>query len=249
MGNLLLALAHLFAPLIIVPLVLLVAGGLVGVAYCIEAQDTRKIHAEQAIEAHSVEIEAQDDGSYSVMDAPNSEKMGIHKSFSRYKLRPLTLLSKGLVILIIGYLLIDTFAPKNYAGQVWLNPLDPCVNLSGANLYRVKILGGNFNYARLSRADLTAVIIREVDFKHANFSQAVLKQSQLRDVMLDDANMQGADFSGARLEGVFVLGTDLRGANLNGAIYREVFYNEKTQWPANFNPHRPGIIFDPTKTS
>jgi len=123
-------------------------------------------------------------------------------------------------------------------------------DLSGANLNAADLSGANLNAADLSDADLTDADLSGADLSRAYLSYAYLTDADLRGANLSGANLIGAylsaanlsdadlsraDLSDADLSGADLSGADLSGANLSGAdlgdrMFRDVKWNENTNW-------------------
>jgi uncharacterized protein YjbI with pentapeptide repeats len=96
-------------------------------------------------------------------------------------------------------------------------------NLSEANLTTAVLNGVNVAGARLARADLTGTRLRGADLRGADLRDAQLAGADLRFSLLE------ADLRGA------VLGADARNARLGGAALARARWDERTQWPSNFD--------------
>lgn len=91
-------------------------------------------------------------------------------------------------------------------------------DLSGSNLVRSSLEGADLSNAKLDNSDLTNAKLQNAIFKNAHLANSNLTKADLRD----------ADFTDAILTETTVL---------KGAIY-----NQRTQFPTNFNPTGKGMI-------
>lgn len=85
-------------------------------------------------------------------------------------------------------------------------------DLSDSNLSGASLLSSNLSNAELSNADLSNALLTS-----ANMSAATLKR-----VNLSEAQLHGADLSGANLEGANLCNAVFQGANLSGANFEGV---------------------------
>ena len=95
-------------------------------------------------------------------------------------------------------------------------------NLSGANLYAMRMDGACMSGANLSDANLFAAHLRGAhlagtDVRNANLNFAHLNGAHLEGANLSFATLNSADLSGAHLRGANLRGTNLNLADLNGA--------------------------------
>ena len=144
--------------------------------------------------------------------------------------------------------------------------LAPGADLSGADLTGVQLTlidlnGVNFSGANLSgvqfeSTNLSGIEAPGVDLSNAwisaNLFGVNLAGANLSGARLDQTNLAGADLTGANLSGVLsdlagFSGADLTRANLRGAIlydalslnnatFTHAVYDERTGWPAGFDP-------------
>lgn len=122
------------------------------------------------------------------------------------------------------------------AGLYWAILRD--AKLQGADLTRANLIG-----ADLTHADLRGTICRQ-----AIFNGAVLKGANLRGADLSGADFNWCDLSGAEMEDANLSAANLSWANLSyanlgGARFDGAFYNDHTQWPADFSPEEAGAIY------
>jgi len=99
------------------------------------------------------------------------------------------------------------------------------LNAAGARINVVSLTGADF-----SGADLRAATFDIVNLTSANFSESDLRQAALDHVDLTNADLQNADLRMASLKEAVLTGIDLTGAR----------YDEKTVWPAGFDPDKAG---------
>lgn len=69
------------------------------------------------------------------------------------------------------------------------------------------------------------------------------KEGDLSNLDLSFGNFLSADLSGAWLNGSNLRGTNFSSANLNNTHLTDAEYNEKTIWPAGFDPKAKGAKF------
>jgi uncharacterized protein YjbI with pentapeptide repeats len=94
-------------------------------------------------------------------------------------------------------------------------------NFQGVDLQSV-----NFSWVNLSEIDL-----RGANLQHVNFSAAILKHANF-----ETANLAFADLSRADLTEANLRGANVKGTVLEGAKFKDVSYNEKTNFPRGFDP-------------
>ncbi len=102
-------------------------------------------------------------------------------------------------------------------------PVDLCIDLSGAFLK-----GSNLSESNLSRTDLRRADLRDVGLYEANLHKANLHEAILRGAHLHRASMYGANLISADL-----YEADLRGADLHEADLREADLSEARLTGAN----------------
>lgn len=99
------------------------------------------------------------------------------------------------------------------------------INAAGATINVVNLMGADF-----SGADLRAATFSYANLTSANFAEADLRWAVLDHVDLTKAGLQNADLRMASLKEAVLTGIDLTGAR----------YDEKTVWPAGFDPDKAG---------
>ena len=108
--------------------------------------------------------------------------------------------------------------------------------LSGLQLPKALLAGGNFYQARLVKANLQAADLSGANLGHARLIKANLRGANLTEAYCSTANFEGADFRGADLTGAYLTKANLRGANLCGAnltdatVSEEQLATAKTNW-------------------
>jgi len=108
--------------------------------------------------------------------------------------------------------------------------------LSGLQLQKLQLAGGNFYEAKLVKANLQAADLSGANLGHARLIKANLRDANLTDAYCSTANFEGADFRGADLTGAYLAKANLRGANLCGAnltnatVSEEQLAMAKTNW-------------------
>ncbi|MBD2197484.1 MULTISPECIES: pentapeptide repeat-containing protein [Calothrix] len=95
------------------------------------------------------------------------------------------------------------------------------INLSGANLSKANLTNAILNVARLSGANLAQAILNQASLNVANLIRADLNQAQLREASLIRAEMIRANLSGADLSAANLTSADLREATLRQANFRK----------------------------
>jgi hypothetical protein len=134
------------------------------------------------------------------------------------------------------------------------NPLGPgTVNglhvphLRGAHLAFINLAGSDLRYSCLADADLRAADLRDAHLCGADLTHADLKGANLMRTHLEEANLSRASLVSARLVEATLFaanlcGADLRGADLRGALMRGALYDDRTHWPAGFDPEERGAV-------
>ena len=127
---------------------------------------------------------------------------------------------------------------------------------TGANLYRADITRAYLRRANLIWADLTGADLSGANLTGADFRGADLTGADLSGADLTGADLSGADLTGADLSGADLIGADLREADLRGADLRgadlthwlwkntdlkSARYDDKTQFPEDFDPVESGM--------
>ncbi|MFB8792872.1 MAG: serine/threonine-protein kinase [Microcoleus sp.] len=108
--------------------------------------------------------------------------------------------------------------------------------LSGLQLPKAQLAGGNFYQARLVKANLQAADLSGANLGHARLIRANLRDANLTEAYCSTANFECADFRGADLTGAYLSKANLRGANLCGAnltnatVSEEQLATAKTNW-------------------
>ncbi|HBE17427.1 MAG TPA: serine/threonine protein kinase [Cyanobacteria bacterium UBA11149] len=111
-----------------------------------------------------------------------------------------------------------------------------CQDLSGLELPKLDLSGGNFREAQLTGANLQGSNLSGGTFSQANLQSANLKDANLVGAFFNFANLGAADLRGADLRSAHISNTnlksaDLSGANLTGAkITEEQLKQAKTNW-------------------
>jgi len=98
-------------------------------------------------------------------------------------------------------------------------------NLSGsrftnASFHKAKLTHTNFTGAQLQNANFTKAKLDNTIFIEAQLEDADFRNMDLRNTVMTGANLAGANLAGAILTGVNLTGADLRGAILTGADLR-----------------------------
>ena len=104
------------------------------------------------------------------------------------------------------------------------------LNLRGADLRRLSLLGGNFRGANFGRAYLMHSMFANTDFRGANFSHAHLYMAQFFLSGLTDVDFSRADLSGATLSNSVFGNTELTRAEIGTGL--EISSTD----PSNYTP-------------
>lgn len=108
--------------------------------------------------------------------------------------------------------------------------------LSGLQLPKAQLAGGNFYQARLVKANLQGADLSGANLGHGRLIKANLIKANLTEAYCSTANFEGADLRGADLTGAYLSKANFRGANLCGAnltdatITEEQLATAKTNW-------------------
>jgi uncharacterized protein YjbI with pentapeptide repeats len=94
----------------------------------------------------------------------------------------------------------------------------------------------NLKRASFRNADLRKADIRGTNLYAADFEGADLAGAQLRASKFGNARFHNADLSSTALHYADLRGADLTGANLAGAELERAKYDERTRFPAGFQP-------------
>jgi uncharacterized protein YjbI with pentapeptide repeats len=141
--------------------------------------------------------------------------------------------------------------------------------LHGAQLQRVYLAGANFQRADLGSAQLQQAVLWGANLQDAHLAgvqlqHALLLYAQLQGANLSGAQLQEAHLPGAQLQAAILLGAQLQAAILHGAQlqgaslddanlqdadldnakFENAYANEKTVWPAGFDPRHAGVVLD-----
>lgn len=98
------------------------------------------------------------------------------------------------------------------------------IDLSGANLHSIILLGCDMSNAILSHANLSKANLRIILLIGANLRHANLTGADLSDANLTGADLTGADLRGANLTGAVLIETNLNGADLTGTQTKDVLF-------------------------
>lgn len=131
----------------------------------------------------------------------------------------------------------------------WLDLTNADLNgadLSHANLENAWLKGANLFNADLSNAYLDG-FDGGVDLSNANLAWANLSGADMDNADLTNANFMGANLSGARLvlntmEGALFMGVDLSNTELTTMFEVKAYYDERTIFPADYDPVAFGWI-------
>ncbi len=112
---------------------------------------------------------------------------------------------------------------------------------------QIKQINESSEVANFFGANLQGMSLLLAKLQGANLLVAKLQGSYLQGTDLQRADLRGAELQGANLEEADLRGADLRGAELQGAELQEAklqgaYYNEKTIFPADFDPEENDMI-------
>ena len=113
--------------------------------------------------------------------------------------------------------------------------------LSGAQLEDADMTGADLSGAQLNSANLTGAVLYCANMSGSGLHGAVLRRANARGSILQDADLRradlrGADFSWADFAQADLRGAELAGASLTDARLRGARYDERTTFPAGFDP-------------
>lgn len=113
-------------------------------------------------------------------------------------------------------------------------------DLSGLCAPSIQNLRGvSFRHAILYWANLCGADLSGCDFEGADLSGAALQEARFV-----GANLRGATLGRDNLGGATKLqGADLTGVQLHGADLRGAEYDDRTKFPAGFDPHAYGCVW------
>ncbi|MBW4577187.1 MAG: pentapeptide repeat-containing protein [Aphanothece sp. CMT-3BRIN-NPC111] len=109
-------------------------------------------------------------------------------------------------------------------------------NISGLNLQKANLSGGNFHSSNLTQTNLQGADLSRADFGQASLNRAILRDANLVRGYFSYTDLEGADLRGADLSFAYFNYANLRGANLCGAnltgakITEEQLAQAKTNW-------------------
>lgn len=115
-------------------------------------------------------------------------------------------------------------------------------HLPHAYMVRAELPDAFFQEADLRSVEAAEAQLHDARLEAADLSDADLSSANLRDAQLYEANARSADFEYADLRGANLCATDLRGATFTAARLRGVRFNEKTRWPADFDPTHHRLV-------
>jgi uncharacterized protein YjbI with pentapeptide repeats len=110
---------------------------------------------------------------------------------------------------------VPDFAGETWDEVEWVAAWLPGSKLDGGSFQHATVKGANLNGASFKGADLTGIDLRDVIAEGADFTDAILRNADLRMSSLKDATLIGADLTGAA-------------------------YDDRTVWPAGFDPVKAG---------
>lgn len=103
-----------------------------------------------------------------------------------------------------------------------INKENPIINLNGANLRQIELIGATLSNANLEGVDLREANLERTEFQGVSLAQADLRGAHLRAVNFTQVDLQKADLRQANLVAatlvdVNVKESDFRGTDLQGA--------------------------------
>ena len=102
--------------------------------------------------------------------------------------------------------------------------------------------GADLREAKLSRVNLRGADLFRAKLYGAELYGVELYGADLREAKLSRVNLRGADLSRAYLERAKLSGADLERAVLSKAYLRGATYDDKTVFPAGFDPKSAGMV-------
>lgn len=183
---------------------------------------------------------------------PESELRGVARVRTLTLLRRLTGTSSELSGDRKGSVLLFLYEAGLIQGE------ERIIDLSRARLAYARLPDGLLAQANLTRANLTGTVLASSNLEEANLSHASLNQANLANAHLTGSNLMAADLRRANLTSADLTGANLCQANLSGATLgkanlsganldeadltnvdlRNVNYDQKTVWPADFDPRQ-----------
>ena len=157
-----------------------------------------------------------------------------------------------------GSILVTLELPSNKAIELYtmvtngLLAKDGIIRVEKISLVRADLRGADLRGADLRRADLRRADLSDSNLSGANLQgtnliEANLLRADLNRTDLYRASLFLANLSGANLSGADLRRADLRRADLSGSILENAIYNEKTQWPKDFEYTESGAIRQPKR--
>jgi uncharacterized protein YjbI with pentapeptide repeats/protein-tyrosine phosphatase len=123
----------------------------------------------------------------------------------------------------------------------WLR-LEEGINLSGADLTGVEWSRGAISQIDLSGTIMRGGSFREVTFREVNLVGTDFNNSQLYEVWFFGVLIGNANFENANFGNSIFSGVNFSAANLNGVTMKYTRYDDRTIFPADFDPSKKGAI-------
>jgi Pentapeptide repeats (8 copies) len=117
--------------------------------------------------------------------------------------------------------------------------------LLGQNMYRANLTDSDLSGSKVWRSTFWYAQAKGVSFQNAilegtDFSDADLRSADFSRALLANADFRGADLEGADLSHAFFKGANLRTSNLKDVNLSGAIFDDKTVWPAGFDPIQAG---------
>ena len=110
-----------------------------------------------------------------------------------------------------------------------------------------KLLNKSFLSLELKKFVINECNIENCNFWEAKLSNSKFLSSKINKSIFTDANLNNADFSNSEIKNTNLSHANLRGVNFKTSKLikvnlRDAVFDEKTNWPKNFNPKKYGAI-------
>jgi hypothetical protein len=117
--------------------------------------------------------------------------------------------------------------------------------LLGQNMYRANLTGSDLSGSKVWRSTFWYAQAEGVSFKNAilegtDFSDADLRKADFSGALLANADFRGADLEGSNLRHTFFKEANFRTSNLKDVDLSGAIFDDKTVWPAGFDPIQVG---------
>ena len=116
------------------------------------------------------------------------------------------------------------------------------LNLDGAQLQGADLTLKHLSEAQLNNAQLEWALLGSAKLDKAELINANLKKAHLISTRLNNSVMFYADLKGTYLQGARLEGADLRSDNLDSHYQGRPSFDDKTNWPDNYDPIESGFV-------